>query len=123
MLRPSASVAKAVAFAAASRSPSLPSISGKASASASSTSATTRWRSLLSTCPQKVSKIPWVRSVLGVVVMSASRLGGRRAPEEPGRAEYQREHQDREDDHVGPAYLEILAAQRLDKADQNPAQH
>src|SRR5258708_13852718 len=123
MLRPSASVAKAVALAAASRSPSFVSIRGKISASTSNTSATPRWRSLLSTWPQKLPKTPLVRSLVGVVVMARSRLAGREAPEDTRGTEHQHQHQDREDDHVGPAHLEVLAAERFNEPDQDAAQH
>ncbi len=40
-----------------------------------------------------------VRSVMGV---AAQDLVGRDAPEQAGRLEHQHQHQDREDDHVGP---------------------
>ena len=43
-------------------------------------------------------------------------LRGTSAPEQPVRPEHQHQDQDREDDHVGPAHGDELAAERFDRA-------
>src|SRR5258708_15275885 len=123
MLRAKARTGKAVAFAAASISPSLPSISGKAMAARTRKSRTPLRHSSLLTGSQKSGRKLRVCSRGGLVMGVGSGFGRRRAAEEPGGAEHQHQNQDREDDHVGPAHGDELAAQGFDEADQQPAQH
>src|SRR6202048_3137772 len=121
MLRPSARIAKASALAAASTSPSLPSISGKATpAPAIAATAIRRPAGLPTRSRQMASGRLGASSGVAVIRSGPAR---RRAPENPGRAEYQDENQDREDDDVGPADRDELAAQRLDQSDQDAAEH
>src|SRR5258708_40176097 len=104
MLRPNARIAKAVAFAAASISPSLPSISGKAMAARTRKSRTPLRHSSLLTRSQKSGRKLRVCSRGGVVMGVGSGFGRRRAGEEPGGAEHQPQNQEREGDHAGPAH-------------------
>src|SRR5215472_3749457 len=122
MLRPSARIANAVALAAASMSPSFPSINGKRIAARKSTSPTLSCHSSLSIRSQ-MPVMPLRRVSAGAVMRVRSRFGGGGAAHEAGWSEHQHQHEDREDDHVGPTHLEVLAAQRFDKADQNSAEH
>src|SRR6516164_4224685 len=54
--------------------------------------------------------VPFMRVAL-------SRLAGRQPPEQTGRLEHQHQHEDREDDDVGPRSGDELPAHRLDQAD------
>src|SRR5882757_1540406 len=121
MLRPSARIAKASALAAASTSPSLRSISGKANAATAIAATAIRRPAGLRTRSRKATS-GGLGASSGVAVIQSG-PARRRAAENPGRAEHQDENQDREDDDIGPADREELAAQRLDEPDQDAAEH
>src|SRR5579883_1041074 len=124
MLRPSASMANAVALAAASMSPSLWSKTGKSAARTMSVTATRACHFSLSTFSQKAeAPLRRGRATGGRLMRARSRFRRRRRAQEAARPEHQHQHQDREDDDVGPAHRDVLAAQGLDEADQDAAQH
>src|SRR5689334_17833125 len=99
MLSPRARMAKASALAAASMSPSLPSMSGNASAASASAATPARRHPSLSKRDRNAATRLGRRSV-----MAPSGPDRRRPPEQSGRTEHEHEHQDREDDDVGPAH-------------------
>src|SRR5262249_35522337 len=132
MLRPSASMAKARALAAASMSPSLPSIRGNSNANSSRAARNARrpavpLRRSLSVestlagrlCGGDAERI----SSADLSLKACSRLRWRRAAEKAGRAEHEHQDQDREDDDVGPAHRKILAAEGFDQSDRHASEH
>src|ERR1700704_5742283 len=120
MFRPSARIAKASALATASMSPSLLSISGKANPAAAIAATAIRRPAGLPRRSREAASGLGASSGVAVIRSGPAR---RCAAENPGRAEHQDENQDREDDDVGPADRDELAAQRLDEPDQDAAEH
>src|SRR5579871_1019970 len=125
MLRPRANTAKAQALAAASMSPPLRSISGRnMSAMATRTTITLRRRSagmrrhidpvippVCAFCPTDWVKFP------------SSGLARHEATQQAVGPEHENKDEDREDDDIGPACRNELAAQGLDEPDDDAAQH
>src|SRR5882724_8726070 len=118
MLRPSASVAKAQALAAASMSPPLRSISGKASR---------RRLTTIRIAPRRRSagiRRSWAPMALPArafaptdSVIGPLRLADHHPAEQTGGTDHENDDQDREDDDVGPAGLQPLSAEGLDEPD------
>ena len=132
MLRPSARIAKAVAFAAASISPSLPSISGKAIAAASMMpirrpTITLARPSPSATCAPSHASPHDGASPLdcsGVVAMTCRQdlLGAARPKSPVGRNTSTRTRIEKMITSVQRT-CEVLAAERFDEADHHAAEH
>src|SRR6266568_780326 len=122
MLRPSASAAKVSALAAESMSASLGWMIGKRIASAKTMVASERelrCGAIRATGPARRIQLKVSPTVIGMD--SGSGRGG--AAEQAARHENEHQDEDREDDHVGPAGGEEMAAQALDETDQDAAHH
>src|SRR5215471_19789264 len=104
MLRPSARMAKAQALAAASMSPPLRSISGKAMRSSATTARIARRRCTAVVRPIRLPTLLPVCAFAGAVsVIGPLRLADHHPAKQAGGAEYEDDDQDGEDDDIGPA--------------------
>src|ERR1700733_3335143 len=131
MLRPRASAAKDSALAAESTWASLRITIGTSTAATGTIATRTRGRisgeiHCTGEARRRKAKVsaPIVprRGAAGSdPITSRTRRGS--TAEQPRGHEHQHEHQDRENDDVDPPHLENLAAQRLDQADQDAADH
>src|ERR1700722_1570948 len=132
MLSPKANAANDSAFAAESTSASLRiKIGNKTAATVTIATATRPRRCGAIHCTgearSKKAKVsaPMVprRGSAGSDPAITSRTRRSSTAEQPSWREHKHKHQDREDDHIGPAHREDLAADRFDQADQDAADH
>src|SRR5579884_4493507 len=130
MLSPSARAAKASAFAAASMSASLPWTIGNNTAAVSMRAAPRCARSRGGNRASGISAGAFAARAepatpkRGGLPISAISGFGRACPaQQAGRRKDENEHEDREDDDVGPAHRDQLAAEGLDQSDQDAADH
>src|SRR5215472_8838053 len=120
MLRPSARIANAQALAAASMSPPLRSMNGKAIAKRATMARIVgrRWvvASRRNWSPMAPPACAFARtdSVIGPL-----RLADHHAAEQAGGAEHEDDDQDREDDDVCPSGRQQLSAEGLDQPDDD----
>src|SRR5437588_10311184 len=122
MLSPRASAAKVSALAAASMSPSLRWAIGNRIAAPNRQAIAMRCQ----VCGETRVSGPARRSQVKVsptVIGAKSGPGRGGAAEQTARHEDEHQDQDREDDHVGPARREEMAAEALDEADQHTTDH
>src|SRR5215472_6982738 len=129
MLRPSARAAKASALAAESMSASLPLMSGNSSAAAATEARARRVRVMLEFSriagifARKAGPRPMVPIGGGLSSSATLRFRWRGAAEQSRGHKDQDEHEDRKDDHIGPAHRDQLAAQSFDQPYQQTAEH
>src|SRR5580700_4108320 len=122
MLSPSASAAKVSALAAASMSPSLRWAIGNRIAAPKIQAIAMRCQvcgAIRVSGPARRSQVKVSPTVIG----ANSGAGRRGATEQTARHKDEHQDQDREDDHVGPARREEMAAEAFDQADQHAADH
>src|SRR5882724_7595376 len=116
MLRPSAKVAKAQALAAASISPPLRSISGKARrATLTAIRIPPRRRSAGIRRNWAQMALPARALALADSVIGPLRLADDHPAEQAGRTQHEDDDQDREDDDARPASRQQLSAERFDQ--------
>src|SRR5262245_17379803 len=124
MLRPSARMAKAQALAAASMSPPLRSINGKAMRARVMTVRMVRRRCTAVVRPIRLPMaLPACAFARAVSVIGPLRLADHHPAKQAGGTEDEYDDQDREDDDVRPAGRQQLPAKRLDEPDDDAAQH
>src|SRR5262245_27641749 len=115
MLRPSARMAKAQAFAAASMSPPLRSISGNARRSRLIAVRIVRRRCTAVKRPHRpATALPACAFAPADSAIGRLRLADHHPAKEAGGPEHEHNDEDREDDDVGPAGLQRLSAERFD---------
>src|SRR5260370_10484030 len=122
MLRPSASAAKVSALAAESMSASLRWAIGNRIAAPARQAIAMRsqvWRWIRASGPLRRSQVKVSPTV--IAAKSGACCGSAAEPSARHKDQYQQ--QDREDDHIGPAGREEMAAKALDEADQDAADH
>src|SRR5262249_18416284 len=123
MFRPSARIAKAQALAAASMSPPLRSISGKAMRARVMAVRIARRRCTAVVWPIRLPMALPACAFARASSIGSLRLADHHAAEQAGGTEDQDDDQDREDNDIGPAGRQQLPAERLDEPDDDAAQH